>query len=106
MLQQLITLIAFCWLLTVFSTPIGVVRGTTQEMHYALTAIVLSSGKPSTRSLPYLATDLSKERPRVWLHTKARMSTGLNRKNSCALATRRKNIPRRLKWCDASYEST
>jgi pimeloyl-ACP methyl ester carboxylesterase len=32
------------------STPIGVVRGTTQEMHYALTANVLSAGEPSTWS--------------------------------------------------------
>jgi len=32
------------------ATPIGVVRGTTQEMHYALTANVLSAGEPSTWS--------------------------------------------------------
>ncbi|HXV49747.1 MAG TPA: hypothetical protein VEB61_13150, partial [Candidatus Binatia bacterium] len=32
------------------STPIGVVRGTTQEMHYALTANVLSAGELSTWS--------------------------------------------------------
>jgi hypothetical protein len=32
------------------STPIGVVRGTTQEMHYALTANVLSAGEPSSWS--------------------------------------------------------
>ena len=31
-------------------TPIGVVRGTTQEMHYALTANVLSAGEPSSWS--------------------------------------------------------
>jgi pimeloyl-ACP methyl ester carboxylesterase len=32
------------------ATPIGVVRGTTQEMHYALTANVLSAGEPSSWS--------------------------------------------------------
>src|SRR4029434_7224703 len=32
------------------ATPIVVVRGTTQEMHYALTANVLSAGEPSTWS--------------------------------------------------------
>src|SRR5688572_7816205 len=31
-------------------TPIGVVRGTTQEMHYALTSNVLSAGEPSSWS--------------------------------------------------------
>jgi Alpha/beta hydrolase family len=32
------------------ATPIGVVRGTTQEVHYALTANVLSAGEPSSWS--------------------------------------------------------
>ncbi|HTF92988.1 MAG TPA: hypothetical protein VK632_08075, partial [Verrucomicrobiae bacterium] len=38
-----------CWV-SACSTPIGVVRGTTQDVHYALTANVLSSGEPSTWS--------------------------------------------------------
>lgn len=42
------------------ATPIGVVRGTTQEMHYALTANVLSAGEPSTWSKQVLhGTNLS-----------------------------------------------
>jgi hypothetical protein len=32
------------------ATPIGVVRGTTQDIHYALTANVLSAAEPSTWS--------------------------------------------------------
>src|SRR5919109_824013 len=32
------------------ATPIGVVRGTTQDIHHALTANVLSSGEPSSWS--------------------------------------------------------
>jgi hypothetical protein len=36
------------------ATPIGVVRGTTQETYYNLTANVLSSGKPSTWSTQVL----------------------------------------------------
>ena len=43
-LYLLLGLVAGC------STPIGVVRGTTQEMHYALTANVLSAGEPSNWS--------------------------------------------------------
>jgi len=43
-LYLLLSLVAGC------ATPIGVVRGTTQEMHYALTANVLSAGEPSSWS--------------------------------------------------------
>jgi pimeloyl-ACP methyl ester carboxylesterase len=42
--------VGFVLLLSGCATPIGVVRGTTQEMHYALTANVLSAGEPSTWS--------------------------------------------------------
>jgi len=44
------------------STPIGVVRGTTQEMHYALTANVLSAGEPSNWSKQVLHTTNLTER--------------------------------------------
>jgi pimeloyl-ACP methyl ester carboxylesterase len=50
---QLIYVSALFGLLLLISgcvTPIGVVRGTTQEMHYALTANVLSAGVPSSWS--------------------------------------------------------
>jgi pimeloyl-ACP methyl ester carboxylesterase len=50
---QLIHVSALFGLLLLISacvTPIGVVRGTTQEMHYALTANVLSAGEPSSWS--------------------------------------------------------
>jgi hypothetical protein len=46
----LIALFASLVLVTACATPIGVVRGTTQEMHYSLTANVLSAGEPSTWS--------------------------------------------------------
>ena len=36
------------------ATPIGVVRGTTQESHYALTANVLTAGRPSSWSTQVL----------------------------------------------------
>jgi pimeloyl-ACP methyl ester carboxylesterase len=42
--------VGFVLLVSGCATPIGVVRGTTQEMHYALTANVLSAGEPSTWS--------------------------------------------------------
>lgn len=42
--------IALTLLLSGCSTPIGVVRGTTQGIHYALTANVLSAGEPSSWS--------------------------------------------------------
>jgi pimeloyl-ACP methyl ester carboxylesterase len=42
--------VGFVLLLSGCATPIGVVRGTTQQMHYALTANVLSAGEPSTWS--------------------------------------------------------
>jgi pimeloyl-ACP methyl ester carboxylesterase len=51
------------WLFTVIllaagcSTPIGVVRGTTQETYYALTANVLSAGEPSSWSKQVLHRD-------------------------------------------------
>jgi len=54
MFQQLITVIAAGWLLTACSTPIGVVRGTTQETYYHLTANVLSAGEPSIWSMQAL----------------------------------------------------
>jgi pimeloyl-ACP methyl ester carboxylesterase len=43
-------------------TPIGVVRGTTQEIHYALTANVLSAGVPSSWSKQVLHTTNLTER--------------------------------------------
>jgi pimeloyl-ACP methyl ester carboxylesterase len=43
-------------------TPIGVVRGTTQEMHHALTANVLSAGEPSSWSKQVLHTTNLTER--------------------------------------------
>jgi pimeloyl-ACP methyl ester carboxylesterase len=47
---QLIVPLSLLVLIGGCSTPIGVVRGTTQEMHYVLTANVLSAGEPSTWS--------------------------------------------------------
>ena len=44
------------------ATPIGVARGTTQEMHYALTANVLSAGEPSSWSKQVLHRTNLKER--------------------------------------------
>ncbi len=41
---------ALALLLSGCATPIGVVRGTTQDIHYALTANVLSAGEPSSWS--------------------------------------------------------
>jgi pimeloyl-ACP methyl ester carboxylesterase len=46
-LMHLGALFGLLLLINACSTPIGVVRGTTQEMHYALTANVLSAGEPS-----------------------------------------------------------
>ena len=48
--QGCMHLIGVALLLSGCSTPIGVVRGTTQEIHHALTANVLSSGEPSSWS--------------------------------------------------------
>ena len=47
---QLAVLLTLVFLVTGCSTPIGVVRGTTQEVYYALTANVLSAGEPSSLS--------------------------------------------------------
>jgi pimeloyl-ACP methyl ester carboxylesterase len=49
-LMYLGALFGLLLLMNACATPIGVVRGTTQEMHYALTANVLSAGEPSTWS--------------------------------------------------------
>jgi len=62
---QLIQVSALFGLLLLISacvTPIGVVRGTTQEMHYALTANVLSAGEPSSWSKQVLHTTNLTER--------------------------------------------
>ena len=48
--SQLAVLLTLVFLVTGCSTPIGVVRGTTQEVYYALTANVLSAGEPSSLS--------------------------------------------------------
>jgi hypothetical protein len=53
-------LLVLLYLLPGCATPIGVVRGSTQEMHYALTANVLSAGEPSSWSRQVLhRTNLS-----------------------------------------------
>ncbi|HSK29461.1 MAG TPA: hypothetical protein VLA17_05810, partial [Candidatus Limnocylindria bacterium] len=49
-LMHLGALFGLLLLINACATPIGVVRGTTQEMHYALTANVLSAGEPSNWS--------------------------------------------------------
>ena len=62
---QLVYVSALFGLLLLISgcaTPIGVVRGTTQEMHYALTANVLSAGEPSSWSKQVLHRTNLKER--------------------------------------------
>jgi hypothetical protein len=64
---QLVYISALFGLLLLFltsgcATPIGVVRGTTQEMHYALTANVLSAGEPSSWSKQVLHRTNLKER--------------------------------------------
>lgn len=45
-----------CWV-SACATPIGVVRGTTQQTYYALTANVLSAGEPSSWSKQVLHRD-------------------------------------------------
>ena len=59
---QLAALAIVMGLLAGCVTPIGVVRGTTQEMHYALTANVLSAGEPSSWSKQVLHRTNLKER--------------------------------------------
>jgi triacylglycerol esterase/lipase EstA (alpha/beta hydrolase family) len=48
--SQLAVLLTLVFFVTGCSTPIGVVRGTTQDVYYALTANVLSAGEPSSLS--------------------------------------------------------
>jgi hypothetical protein len=58
----------FCYALALLllaagcATPIGVVRGTTQQTYYALTANVLSAGEPSSWSTQALHRDNLTER--------------------------------------------
>jgi pimeloyl-ACP methyl ester carboxylesterase len=61
-IRQLLALA--CWLLLISgcATPIGVVRGTTQQTYYALTANVLSAGEPSSWSKQVLHRDNLTER--------------------------------------------
>jgi hypothetical protein len=58
--RLLVLVVGLALLASACVTPIGVTRGSTQEMHYALTANVLSAGEPSNSSRQVLhRTNLS-----------------------------------------------